>query len=133
MRARGVVVDAPSLDDAARLREPGEHMLVQTLVPQLAVEALHEAVLLRFAGRDVVPLDAVVLGPLEHGIAGELSAVVGDDHLRLATLGHDPIEHTGDPWTRQRGIDLGGKSVAGKLVLDVEYPGIAGRSPACPT
>ncbi len=34
-------------------------MLVQALVPQLAVEALHEAVLLRLARRDVVPFDAV--------------------------------------------------------------------------
>ena len=54
MRANGVVVDAPSFDDVARLGERGEHMLVQALVPQLAVEALHEAVLLRLARRDVV-------------------------------------------------------------------------------
>ena len=73
-------------------------MLVQALVPQLAVEALHEAVLLRLARRDVVPFDAVVLGPLEHGISGELGSVVGDDHLWLATLGHDPIERAGQDW-----------------------------------
>ena len=35
MRANGVVVDAPSFDDVARLGERGEHMLVQALVPQL--------------------------------------------------------------------------------------------------
>ena len=85
-------------------------MLVQALVPQLAVEALQEAVLLRLARRDVVPFDAVLLGPLKHGIAGELGAVVEDDHLRLAALGHDPIEHAGNPRTGQRGIDLGGSS-----------------------
>ena len=75
MRANGVVVDAPSFDDVARLGERGEHMLVQALVPQLAVEALHEAVLLRLARRDVVPFDAVVLGTFEHGISGELGSV----------------------------------------------------------
>ena len=97
-------------------------MLVQALVPQLAVETLHEAVLLRLARRDVVPFDAVLLGPLKHGIAGELGAVVGDDHLRLAALGHDPIEHAGNPRTGQRGIDLGGKPLTGELVLHVEHP-----------
>ena len=68
MRANGVVVDAPSFDDVARLGERGEHMLVQALVPQLAVEALHEAVLLRLARRDVVPFDATLLLPGEDGV-----------------------------------------------------------------
>ena len=51
----------------------------------------------------------------EHGISGELGSVVGDDHLWLATLGHDPIERAGNPRTWQRGIDLGGKPLAGEL------------------
>ena len=95
MRSNGVVVDPPSFDDPAGLGERGEHMLVQALIPQLAIEALHEAVLLRLARRDVVPLDAIPLRPLEHGVAGKLRAVVGDDHLWLATLDHDPVEHEG--------------------------------------
>ena len=37
--------------------------------------ALIEAVLLRLARRDVVPFDAVVLGPLEHGVSGDSVAV----------------------------------------------------------
>src|SRR4029077_12945637 len=90
-------------------------------------EALHEAVLLRLARRDVVPFDAVVLGPLEHGISGELGSVVGDDHLWLAALGHDPIERADNPRTRERGIDLGGKPLAGELILDVEHPEASAR------
>ena len=38
-------------------------MLVEALVAKLAVEAFHEAILLRLAWRDVVPFDAVLLGP----------------------------------------------------------------------
>ena len=64
-------------------------MLVEALVAKLAVEALRKAVLLRLAGRDVVPCDAVVLRSLEHGVAGEFGAVVVHDRLGLATLGYD--------------------------------------------
>jgi len=35
----------------------GEQVLVEALVPQPAIEALHEAILHRLARRDVVPLD----------------------------------------------------------------------------
>jgi hypothetical protein len=45
-----------------------------------------------FARRDVVTLDAILLGPLEHCVRGQLGAVVGDDHLQLATLGDDRIQ-----------------------------------------
>ena len=44
-----------------------------------------EAVLHRLARRDEVPVDAVCsFAPGEHGVRGELGAVVGDDHARLA-------------------------------------------------
>jgi hypothetical protein len=37
-------------------------------------------------GRDVVPLDTVILGPGEYGVRGELGSVVGNDHDRLAAM-----------------------------------------------
>src|SRR5215510_551073 len=59
----GVVVDPPVFDDPASLAEVGEQMLVEALVKQAAVGALHEAILHRLTWRDVVPFDAVVLLP----------------------------------------------------------------------
>ena len=53
-----VVVDSPCLDDPAGVLQAGEQMLVETLTAQSPVEALHEAVLHRLAGLDVVPFDA---------------------------------------------------------------------------
>jgi hypothetical protein len=38
-------------------------VLVKALVPQAAVEVLHEAILHRFAGCDVVPFDGMLLLP----------------------------------------------------------------------
>src|ERR1700704_458490 len=41
--------------------------------------AVHEAVLLRLAGRDVVPADAGRIRPAQDGVRGQLGAVVADD------------------------------------------------------
>ena len=63
-------------------------MLVQAFVAQATIERFHEAVLLRLAGRDVMPLDARVLISGEHGMAGQFGAVVAGHHARQpATLG----------------------------------------------
>jgi hypothetical protein len=72
MRPLAVVVAPPCFDDAARLAEAGEQVLVETLVTQPPDEALDEAVLLRLARRDVVPLQAALLLPAQDGIGGEL-------------------------------------------------------------
>jgi hypothetical protein len=52
VRSVGVVVDPPLFDDPAGLAEVSEHVLVETLVTQAAVEALDEAILHRFTRRD---------------------------------------------------------------------------------
>ena len=68
MWAMMVVVGAPFLDDVTGMPVASEQMLVEALVTQPAVEALHKAVLHRFARRDVVPLDTAILLPGEHGV-----------------------------------------------------------------
>src|SRR3712207_9537330 len=52
VRAYGIVVQAPLLDQHLGLSERAEHLAVQQLVPELAVEALHAAVLPGAAGLD---------------------------------------------------------------------------------
>ena len=51
VRSIGVVVDPPFFDDPSRLAEVREHVLVEALVPQAAVEALHKAILHRKMGK----------------------------------------------------------------------------------
>jgi len=58
VRSECVVVAPPFFDDPSGLGQVGEEVLVEALVAQLAIEALDEAVLGRFAGRDVVPFHA---------------------------------------------------------------------------
>ena len=68
MRSVGVVVDPPVFDDPASFVEVREQVLVEALVAQAAVEALHEAILHRFARCDVVPVDGMLLLPSQDGV-----------------------------------------------------------------
>ena len=68
VRSVGVVVDPPFFDDPARLLEVGEQVLVEALVAQAAIEALHEGILHRFARCDVVPFDTALLLPGQDGV-----------------------------------------------------------------
>jgi len=54
--------------------ETVEHFFVQALVALFPVERLNEAVLLRFASRDIVPGDAGLLLPFQD-VAREVSSV----------------------------------------------------------
>jgi len=88
MRPGGVVVGHPGGNRGAGLGKAGEHSLVQQFVAHPAVEAFDVAVLHGLAGRDVVPLDPVVLCPFQHGRGGQFRPVVGDDHPWLAPPDH---------------------------------------------
>ena len=51
-------------------------MQVETIFPQLAVEALDERILSRFARLDEVQFHPRMLGPEVHRLRGELGAVI---------------------------------------------------------
>lgn len=68
--------------------QSGKQVLVEALVAQATIGRFHEATLLRLGRRNVMPLDAGVLAPGEGGVAGQLGAVVADQHARQpVTLG----------------------------------------------
>ena len=107
-------------------------MLVEALVAKLAVEAFHEAILLRLAWRDVVPFDAVLLGPFDDRVASELGAVVGHDHRRLAVLGDEAVVR-GATWTarcRTTAAHRRDDSQPGRLLLLEQIRRIAPRTRA---
>lgn len=63
-----VVVYSPCLDELAGMEVASEQVLVETLVPEPSVEAFDKAVLHGLSRRDVMPFDAAVLLPSEHGV-----------------------------------------------------------------
>jgi hypothetical protein len=69
-------MDPPLLDDAPGIGEIEKPVLVQTAVPESAIERLHEGILGRLAGLDEVLLDLILLAPEKHRLAGHLGPVV---------------------------------------------------------
>jgi hypothetical protein len=92
VRPHLVVVLPPGFDDLAGLIQTDKPMLVQTLVAELAVEALHVGVLHRLARPDEVQLHTAPIGPLIQCLTGELWPVVDHDHLRQAALLTEGLE-----------------------------------------
>lgn len=94
----------------------------QALVAQPAVEALNERVLLRFAGLDVVPVDARSFAPGQDRHAGELRAIVGNARRRLAPDRDDGIQLARNTGARERGVRHQGKAFACAVVGDRQCP-----------
>lgn len=76
MRAPGVVVLAPTLDDGRRFGEAVEDLAVQKLVTQLRVEALAIAILPRRAWFDEGRPGPDGCDPVPYRFGDELRAVV---------------------------------------------------------
>src|SRR3954449_6974526 len=91
-----VVVDPPSLDDLASSVQSAEQVLVEAFVAEATIEALDETILHRLSPSDVVPLDGVILLPLQDRSGGQLRAVVADDHQRPSALAREPLKLAGD-------------------------------------
>ena len=122
MGSDGVVVGAPSLDDPPRLGQRGEGVLIEAFIAQPAVEALHEGILDRLAGGDVMPFDSGVLGKAQDCPAHELRAVVGDDHAGTTAPGDQLAELAHDAGPGERSVDHRGQALAREVVDDVQHP-----------
>src|SRR5574343_72899 len=95
VRSNLVVVAAPGGDLGPGLAQVLEPVLVETLVPELAVEALDVAVLHGPAGLDEDVAYVVLLRPGDEGTTGELWAVVCSDHRRVAPKASSLIQQPG--------------------------------------
>lgn len=95
-------------------------MLVEALVPELPVEALDEAVLLRLARVDEVQPHTAFVGPLVERPARQLRLVVQDDGIRDgAPLFSQAVKHADHALARERGVAASalGPSGAGRVVV----------------
>ena len=120
MRALAVVVVGPSRNLGPGVIEAKEKGFVEKLVAHPAVEAFAEAVLHRLSRRNEVPGDLVVLRPGQHGVAGELGAVVRDDHARLAAPIDQRRQFARHPPSRDRGVGDRRQALARHVVNDVQ-------------
>ena len=79
VRAPLVVLTPPDADAHPRIGKAGEPVLVQTLIPELPVEGLHESVLRGLARLDQFELDTIPVRPLVERLAGEFRSLVSTD------------------------------------------------------
>lgn len=63
-----------------------EQMLIDTFIPEPAVEAFDKTVLHRLARRDVVQFDPAIPLPGQHGVRGQFGSVVADHHAGARKL-----------------------------------------------
>lgn len=90
VRSVGVVVNPPVFDQPAGLRQAGEQVLVEALIPEPTVERLNEAILHRLVRRDVVPFHLTLFLPGQDSVRGQLGAIVADDHAGMTAAADSP-------------------------------------------
>ena len=127
MRPDVVVVIAPQGQLLAGIGETVEDLLIQAFIPQAAVEAFDQAVLLRLAGVDVMPGHAGIAGPFEDRGAGELGAIIADDAAGLAVNPDHRGQLSRHPCTRKAGIGDQRKVLSGAVVDDSQNAKLARR------
>ena len=74
-----IVVVSPECQLSAGIVQAVEQFFVKQLIPQAAVEALDEGILLWFSRINVMPVDIVIASPFQDCPTGELRSVVTDD------------------------------------------------------
>jgi hypothetical protein len=90
VRSLPIVVLDPGGDLEPGMGHAEEQRFVEQFVAHAAVKAFDVAVLHRLARSDVMPIHPDLAEPREHAIAGELGAVVADNHYGLAALADQP-------------------------------------------
>src|SRR3712207_4329967 len=114
-----VVVEPPSLDDAARLGQAREPALVETFLAEAAVEALDRGVLHRLAGIDEEQLHAILVGPAVELAATELRTIVDHQRVGIAARAGGILKHRDHPLAGQREVDQDRRTLARAIVLQV--------------
>jgi hypothetical protein len=77
-----IVFLPPGFDDDFGFLQRCELVLVQTLIPELAIEALAEGVLDRLTRLDEMQLHAVAVGPFVERLSGKFWSVVHHQRFR---------------------------------------------------
>ena len=106
-----VVIVLPFSKLGPRMSQRGEQHSIQAFVAQLAVEPkagealpFDKGILGWLARSGGVPFHAPLLRPAQDCHAGQLGAVVADDHVRLTTLADDRCQLSRHPGTPDRRV-----------------------------
>ena len=113
-----VVVATPDFDHDAGLDTIAEPLRRQTLVAELAVEALVVAVLPKFARVDERSLHLCLCEPIQDRVADEFGPVVRTQEPRRTVLGDQAREHFDHAGRTDRAPDIDRQTFASEFVDD---------------
>src|SRR5262245_57967309 len=116
MWAHVVVVTTPSLDDHLGLGTRTKPFEAQTLVAELAVETLRDAILPRLAGLDQRCADTLRDDPGQQGFGHELRSVVAAQERRRAPCAHQARQHLDHARRADAAVHLDRQTLLGELV-----------------
>lgn len=120
MRSNTIVIDPPGFDFCFCIPQISEPVFVQTLIPELSVEALDEGVLDGFPRADEMKCDSSLIGPGIQGFAGEFGTVVDHDDLWQPPCVCKTLEDSDNATSGQRCIDFDYRALTGEIVDDVQ-------------
>jgi len=125
MRANGVVVPSPALDDDLGLAQGVEDLSAEQLVAKACIETFDEPVLPGATGGDVGGSCPDRADPLLHRLGDELRAIIGPDMPGNATKDEQVREQVDnvDRFKPTRNPDR--QALVGELVDDVEHAELA--------
>lgn len=93
MRAYGVVILPPRLDNSSCLGQRGKSLSIQTLFPKPTIETFDVSVFRWFTGTDELQPYSPPMRPQVQCLTGKLRAVVGSDDCRALSQAVQPIQH----------------------------------------
>ena len=101
-----IICSTPGFNHYLGLLQGQKPVLVQALIPKLAVEAINTCILDRLSRWDAMQRDPMLIGPRVQGVPCELRSVVQHQDLRHGPSGKNSIEHSADLLPANRAIPL---------------------------
>ncbi len=120
MRPDIIVIISPDRQPTPGVSEACEDGLVEEFIAQATIERLDESVLGWLAGRDVMPVNAVSVLPVEDGARSKFCSIVADNGLRLAIEPDQLVEFASDARAGERCVSDQTEAFAGAVVDHAE-------------
>ena len=120
-----VVVKSPTVDDPASLCQAEEQLAIQELITQLAVEALHVAVLPGAAWGNEQRLDVGLAEPFAYLLRHELRPVVTADELGSPSHGKQVTQDFHNLPGGERSSNLDRQALASEFVDHYQEPNLS--------
>ena len=117
-----VVFNFPPVGGFPYLIQIAEQIQIEHFVTIGFVETFDISILIRLAGLNVLNLHPVFFSPSNEFTAEKFGAVIGSQCFRQPTLQAEPLKHSDQALTSNRGVDLNMQQFSVKIVDHIKGP-----------